>query len=826
MFRWFLALTVVLLTGLALWGTSRVPSSRGRDTGVVDEILAYEVTDRTTVTLDLPSGLEQVFVTVWSATEPAPPHDPNRAYAFSLEASLKSEQTPSTVKRRYDVSSRISGDPSSVDAQTRFSARLAYSADWVTDARTIQVDTRPVAAYGGKLSLRALGPAVRLLLRVSYAEPRSEIERDLLERRLTLEERRQLVGGRYSLGFADLPTAARVRALAAWQRRLVALGKSGRDYVQRRLLLGSLRASAPAKPEDLELFLELGPDRAAALNATGPLGLRVQTSPGAVIAIDDGGTLRTVFASESGQIAFSSPAVEPRTIALRSQTNVRALVTVARTDLERLLGAPRLRATDEDRFQVAPDYRLQRYCQLHPERPVVVRVAPGQEIVGLSVRARLGAGQVYAAPGISARWKPTPGSAPPAVLKPTLEPSTFDRFDDAHGATNASVAMLRVPQGASELELFGDPVLAIALWTKEPRVTENVLESEYRVPLAEDQSWRHAPYEVRTWTAILPDNYDVLLNDQRVLELTTQARIERNAGASSSPPERALQPLGAPVTRELLIPAQLEAGVPFPDNGWTRVAPRRRVRIAAEGARAGLLQLVYRADPSSLGDELELLVDGIVERREPLVLTSGRLRAELAPGLHELLLEGLGPNGVAFAKAAPADSSAFHRSFPVHELSKASPLDFAVDQKPGEHVTLMLFVTTESGERDFKLWFSIDGGTPARQAGTFYQRTSDVSGTLTGKGGSDGFGTMWQVERADDLGAAERDGMARARIVLGDDLRPGRHVVRLRYAEPPASIVARDGAAALRVWVRAVLIGQAPGAPGESTRLSTTENLP
>jgi hypothetical protein len=219
-------------------------------------------------------------------------------------------------------------------------------------------------------------------------------------------------------------------------------------------------------------------------------------------------------------------------------------------------------------------------------------------------------------------------------------------------------------------------------------------------------------------------------------------------------------------------------------------------------------------------------VNGTLELEQPLVLTSGRLRAEVPPGVHEVAVEGLGSGGTAYAKAPPAAGQTIFRSYLVYELSRKSPIDLVVDQKPGQHSTLVVQVTTENGSRDWKLWYSIDGGSAALRSSGFYRRTTERSGTLTGRGGSNGSGTLWELDRALETPTALPDGTSRARIVLGDDLRPGRHTVSLRYQEPPPSILQRDGAAAERVWVRVVRIGQAPDADPDRTRLWTVENLP
>lgn len=835
MLRWTLVTLVVLLTGLALWGTSRLPSATDQRDGIADEILAYEVTAEQSVEVELQAGLEQVLVTAWAVVPPEPEHQPATAYAFGVEARLTSAQGQPVGVESYQTLSRVSRDPTAPTATRRFGARLAYSREWLTDARTFHVATRPIAARGGRLRLRALpGTPYRVLLRVSYEEPRSLLEQRLLATRLTPLERRELVDRRFSLGFADLEPEARARALAFGQRRLIALGRGGTEYVQRRVLLGSEPPAPLPDAAPPPWVVEIGPERAAALNVGGPIELRVHAGPGAELALRDGHEpLRLLRADEAGDVVVRSAGTLPRTLAIEATRLVQARFSLTPEAAAALIGQPRLRPAAAGRLELAPEIRLVRYARLAWHEPVRVHRAPGQTLVGVTVRGTLsGAAPSVAAPGrLQARWVDGRGRVQHATFTPELAASRFDVWFTARApapelatqraagwltgelTTESHSTMWRWPEAVTQLELYGDPTLFVNLWTDEPDVEESVLESSYQLTLAEDQHWRHAPYAVKAWAPILPDNDAELDTASRVLQLAGQVRLETRAPPSVPLPERSIAPEGQPLRRELLTRELLPFGAALPQSGWTVLGAPTELRVDAAALARGGLELVYRAEGARLGEPLQVLVDGSVAHDEPLIVRSGRVRLELPPGNHRVAVDGLGADGMALVRAAPARGGAIVRSHGVFELTTRQPLDFVIEQRRGERLTLLLFVVTEPGTRDFSLLYDVDGGQPRLQRGAFYRRATTPSGALTGVAGSDAAGRLWELERP-GLGAGSfPDGVARAAVVLGDDLEPGRHRVRIRRG--PAQ---RGG-----IWLRAVLVGQSGATSDDATRLWIAE---
>ncbi len=58
-------------------------------------------------------------------------------------------------------------------------------------------------------------------------------------------------------------------------------------------------------------------------------------------------------------------------------------------------------------------------------------------------------------------------------------------------------------------------------------MNETLYRLPYRVTLAEDETWRYAPFDVSTWTDVRALNLDDLERKERFSDLREQVRIER-----------------------------------------------------------------------------------------------------------------------------------------------------------------------------------------------------------------------------------------------------------------------------------------------------------
>jgi hypothetical protein len=866
--RWIVALGLVGLTGWGLLEFKRATTYFAL-LETEDEILAYEVTPSRGASFELAAGLERVLVSAYGvlpaevANERGASPAPDDSVTFGVLATLTDGNGKPCDARSYEAVSRVElGQESGAHP----AARLAYSPDRVTDPRTLTVDVRSCAEYGGRLELRAThGEVTRVLLRVSQIEARAPLEQELVSRRLGPEERAAIVEARASLGFADLPVEVQQRAVAGWRRRIAAVGQRDVDYVQRRLILQKVRPPS-VEVVDPQLGMDVGPGRSLALNVRGAPRLEVESRAGQIVRVTDGAETQSVRTPETGRVTVQLAEGGARTVSLAATTPTRLRVFVEPAARELFLGEHEL-TTIDGRVHVGPDMRRHRLLRLDPEQPVVLRVPPGQSFFGLTVRARLldspsldGALPLpaFIEGSVRARW--SQGSV--AETRVRLEPSQFDYFGDDHFASERATLQLRVPPGAERLELFGDPVLSVLPWTEEPGVTDAELTLPYRSALVElagathptpgsdglarvsaapsigadaasTLRWRHADHEQRPWAPLWPENGEALQVAGRVLELLTQARLEgTEPRLSEARPERALVPELAVLRRQLIT--ERPAGSAETEGAWSWLAAGRgSVQVPAEGAGAGLLEVLYRAEETALGGTLGLLVDGVPAAEETLVLASGKLRVPVAPGAHGVELRSPRGDLLAFAKAPPAAGGRALRAHTTFALTPSRTLTFAVDKTEAEPLLLVLIVATE-GKQPFALSYAVDGGRAARRAGEFYRRTTEDAGIFEAVGGQDGRALLWEAERPPNSAAQFPDGLAKLRIPLGDDLSRGVHRVTLRLLSRGGARVAQRGGAVdvsgttpeETVWVRAVLVGSDKVPVEDDTRWWASEVEP
>lgn len=798
--RWLIACLVILVAGVSLVGLAQRPG-QALAHKPFDEILAYELSSAQDVVLSIPGKVERLYVTSWAVVPRLEKYDPAASYGYALGVTASDSQGKELFRRDYFQDSRVSAPVIARDRHTEFVARLAEGSDWVADPRTTDVDLTAFEDRGGRVRLTSAGPnKARMLVRVAFSQSRGEFERRVVAQRLGPPQHRVIVGERASLGFDDLPAAAQQSALASWGRRVAASGSKGVDYVEQRLLLGTLRAR-PLPKQDSELGIEIDSQHAAALNLDGPVTLHLLTDQDTELELSEGAAAsRRLRLLRGSGLATELSGSGPRTVKIKSTgAPVRARFQLSENQRAQQIGDFVVQAGRDGKVEVGPDLRRQRYFRLHPQEPIRVHLPHGQAMIGLTLRGICRPGEPERRARVVARWKER-GISRSAEAVVTIGRSEFDRFPGVGDASEATWLQFQAPTAADEVELTGPADLTTSVWTREPFVAANVIHPAYSRPLAESEVFRHAPYDLRTWATLVPDNVDVLVPAGRELWAAVQVRIESRGleAESGSLPERALLPVGLPLRRELLMPARLGAGLALPPATWTPIRGPTALRVAAEGAEAARLSVRYRLGDQALGGPLTLLVDGSPVHEQPLLLSSGMLERPVAPGVHVVSLDGLHGASEAYARAAPAKGGAVVKSYSVFELRRDGQLKFEVDQKAGEVLKLILFVVTEGSHRPFELGYAIDSGDLSTRSGAFYRQKTEASGTLQGLTGAPDSGRLW--EALPKRGAVTNsDGVGRVVLRLGDDLNAGRRVLAIRSRAEPVS---------RRIFLRAVLVGQ------------------
>jgi len=787
--RWVVVFALVAFVAALLMG---VRSFRGQP-GPTDELLVYEATPARSVQTPVPADTYRVVLTTWLLVDPQPFHDPARVYPYSVTVDVLDHAGHLTGSQRVDNLTRISGDPNLPIERGEFAARPADGADWATDPRSTVVDVSRLAGGRGLLRVRALGkPDTRVLVRLAYAEPRSELERDVVERTLDSERRRALVERRSSLGFGDLPPQARQRVLATWGRRLTALGRNGRDFVNRRLLVGGYRADL----RDVEQpnSVAIGPHRRAALNFEGAVSLWISAPPRSVLHVLDRAAPdqdpSSLLVGDSGRISIPLEGTLARTVDIWSERprSVRFDLPAAMGD--QILGQGASVVWGQ-RIATVPDAKLQRYYRLADDEPIRYSVLPGQRRIGITVRAELDtARQAQGWAKLAVEWRGAAEAVESFTEQLRLERSDYEVAGDA-SVTDRRTVLLRPPEGATELRIMGSQSTLVSVWTDEPGVDEDRIAPEYDAPLEEGYVWRYAAYDQRTIAVLRPDGDD----GSQMVGVTVQARIEPLTSRGKAIVARPLLPRGLPISRQLLRPIWYGARGAFPPPYWTPLRDgTSRLHVASNGPRGRRMILQYRADEERLGQDLVVELDGRQVLDQRLIARRAQVRIAAPAGVHTLVLRGLGATGLALVDSAPAGGAEVVRRQTVYEVTSKRDAMFDLERRPGEILALMVEVATEDGPAPFRVSFQIDDGDVDAVRGRFFTRMTTFEGTLTGRTGGE-HAVFWEVETR----GSERwpVGLGQARIQLGDDLGVGRHRIALRALDAGRSY-----------WIRLVTVGR------------------
>jgi hypothetical protein len=838
--RWILALVIVVAAAAMLVPVMQPEPPPQANLPALDEVLAYRISQDKPVVVKVPSSIDLVAMTTWAVIAPVvrdpvgrpPPFertpicDVKARYPYAFEVAFVDETGTESEPQRFELESRLSCEDKSGVEGGEYAARLVEGSDWVLDPRTTHIETKSFLKYGGLLRLRAVpsAPVVDVVARLEGRYRRGDVEREVYEMSLDLADRQRISQEVTSIGFTGLPPAARIRALSGWERRLDAVGFEGVDYSLRRLLLRNYRTPMPGAVGQVPAQFEVGERHAAALNLTGPAELVVTGDPHRTIRVSEGGGPPvSADSGEQGIASFKLPRAQPRTVVIDAEgtgTLVRFILpsmAYAKAQIGDLLALP----FPGERLEIRPDVRVVKYLSLRPDdsAPVVARLAPEQPLLGLLIRAELLASDSRDSVDGSLRacWQMGSKAGGPRQctdLSGYLLRSRFERWGGNRAdASDPRRAILRLPPGASRVEITGDPHMRVALRAPEPGVTEDILRLPYRVPLAEDESFRYAPLDTRTWTPIRAENQDDLERTDRVRDLYEQVRIEvpGSGWGPGSRPERVLLPERFPIRRRLLMPTDLAEGAPMPADGWRLLRGKESVVIGSKGPRAGRLRVVYRAHRGRLGQTADLSVNGQWVVSSPIVTYAGTLKASIAPGTAEVEVTGLGRGGLACADAAPAGGGEIVRRRDVFELSPKEPLTFHFNQKAGESLTVVLFVVTEASTRPWLIRYTIDGGKQSPVIGRFFRGITELVGTLSGRGGDFDNGLLWEAQRESDIAKRNPDGISRVKIRIGDDLPPGMRTLKLESVD--------------RVWISAVLVGQPPAGGESAPRIWAEDDL-
>lgn len=774
--RWSVVAAVLLGSGAALLGVLRDPLSRSDHTEIPsDELLAYDLSPPSSVVVGLLPKARELSLSSWCVVGVALP---DQRFVYGIDAEWLGGGDDRVLGRsELSFESRVSGDAEARNA-SEWAARLAYSTDAVTDSRTLRV-LIPEFAGGRPLGVRLSsrpGVLQRVLVRTTFPEARGELELEAVEQSLTQEDREELDRDRTSLPFDELSPTFRAVALSHWQRRLDATGVAGRDYRVTRLLIGRGRA-----PTGLRLAQRapqvVRQGRALAFNVFGVVELELAAPTGAALTWSDGqqhANELSVMGNDERQTLQVGRSDVTSTLVLRSAepSDIPVRVTLRREDGAAAIGGAE--AAGSDRLEIVPLALRSTYYRLDPEQPVALEIAPGQTVLGVTLRAHADRPR---------GWLEASLGALRTRSQVELIPSEFERWADGESASDERELFLHIPPGVTRVELRGDSALAVAPFTYDPDVEADRLAGPFQRPLPLGWQWRYADYDLRHRVSTKSLDHEQLIADGRSLELRSQARVIEPPPRTPLP-EMALEPRGEGVRRHLVLPLVRGAGRPERDSAWVTLDRSRRVQVASAGARAGQARLRYRIAPEHLGQRLALSVDGLPRLSEQPVTTSADINLVLSPGEHLFELTGLGEGDAALLEAAAAPREPLVRQRIVYRLQPGGTLEYRL-AKQAEQARLIVFAYAEK-----PLEVAVSYALTAKTSQEFAASHSVLAGRLEGP--ATALAQAWFWESTESLQLSE----FRGAVQLGADLERGAVSVKLQNESRG------------RLWLTVVLVGQ------------------
>jgi hypothetical protein len=770
--RWLVVFALCAVIAAMLYPVVRFGTSREEATDLPrDEVLAYDLSPPRQVLLELPGDVEELHLTTWCVVGRAEPTD-----RFPYEVGLEWLDEEGVVFERdaLGFESRVSDVVGATGARA-WAAKLAYSDERLSDPRTLRIPV-PASVRPRAVRMKSLaGRYPRVAVRATFPKARLRFEVDAVERGLNTRGREQLTENRSSLPYAELPLALRQNALSHWDRRLDASGREGIDYSVVRVLIGTGRSPPEFAPVPSP-FETVSQGRALAYNVVGRVALELMGPPGRSVRVRDGvGAVPAhVLLSREGRAELDVGGEFARTVVVDGEAEepiaVRAFLA-ARDVSAAVADSAVLR--EAERAELRPLVRRIVQYPLDPKASVSVRIAPRQRLLGIALRAAAARtrGKVELVLG-----------AQRISFEADFTPSEFDRWLDGSVASESESYFVTVPDGVARAELLGDPWLRGTFFTLDPEVEVDVLARPYQVPLAPDDEWRLALYDVRQRVLVRSDQHDHLARSGRTVDLLAQAHIVP-LGAGEVLPERLLDPSGSPVQRHLLEPA-LPGGEPWPRDAVSLLEGATRVRVPR--GPSNRVRVEYRAEVSSLGGTAELLVNGGVARSQPLLSASGRFEFDVEPGVHTLELRGFATPPLAVVSAPREFGGPAYRRRTLSRLDPGESLEFAFTQAEERLRFVVLGVTAGAGI-PWSIRYQVDG---MERIPVFREPTED-SGLLHGTTAAAAQARFWEEADHAALGAL------RGLIRFGDDLVPGRRRVTMRNSGERT------------LWVRVVLVGQA-----------------
>jgi hypothetical protein len=385
-----------------------------------------------------------------------------------------------------------------------------------------------------------------------------------------------------------------------------------------------------------------------------------------------------------------------------------------------------------------------------------------------------------------------------------------------------------VPEHVAIVEIRSEQSLLIRGYGYWPEVP-NTLADPWLSASGEPTRWRYPVLDTRTWFPLLPINHEALEEHGLTADLIAQVRLlpiggldgwseatgegewwaigrpdpYGRGGAWDPGPWVTVDPLGRHLRRSLL--EQLEPGAEkrlrehWDGSLFSELVIGRDFTVDLSAAGPKAPEVHYQTKPDLLGQTLVVRVGDRVVRHQ-LTSTRGRVRLPVESGRARLnvAVEGLTRPALDAWIDRPIliASPPVSRRRVVHELTSRS-LVIPIEKQPGEPMILNVVVYVPDRTAQATLRVAIDDGDPARVEGKLVERFTQATHEYR----LDAHMLIDERDEMVDLRQRVRfvdlEGprgvpldVVTIPVVLGDDIAPGRHEIRVELGEG-------------RAWIRA-----------------------
>lgn len=427
-----------------------------------------------------------------------------------------------------------------------------------------------------------------------------------------------------------------------------------------------------------------------------------------------------------------------------------------------------------DGYKLSPDMAALPTWRVGPGLlPVEVDVPEGSI---LRLVGRMPVPEVYQTAAATITVEEVRENLPPISVPLPMEEiaSRYERYRQApedltgiEGWPSEPVArFLRLAKNVRHLKMTADAIadLSIAVYTDRLVPPQRLF--GFTLFDNTDVRSRYMPRDIEPWTTLYPSNIDPLVVAGQNTRVDAVVRLEPRGepGAreeSDVLPTHSVDPLGRPLARAL-------ADSTAPSNPEWTGADRTRLPATVYLKAAQPLQLQWQVQREKIGGFGQVLVDGAVVARLPVVTPAGRLRLEDLPdGAHRVEVTGIDGQ---FWVDAPG-SGVRVRQRRVWRL--ADKLVVPIDVYPGERAVMHARIFGASTQA--RLRWRVDRSAPQLGEGAFEDLT-EVQGDARLVSGP--VKARW----VDEDGTGVHD-LGRMRIRLGQDLPPGRHFVEVEVID-------------------------------------------